>query len=148
MPMRERPANRVALRPVKALPSMVDHPAGPSASRARAFAAPRDRLVLAAWSALFLNGLGFLGSSLLPVPGVLAQMIAQGSLVVAIFLAAAANLRLAIRPHPALVLLSVLAVVSLVVSLHNQFFLGSTYRAFRILGFLVALWLLTPWWGR
>jgi len=104
--------------------------------------------VLAAWSALFLNGLGFLGSSLLPVPGVLAQMIAQGSLVVAIFLAAAANPRLAIRPHPALVLLSVLAVVSLVVSLHNQFFLGSTYRAFRILGFLVALWLLTPWWGR
>jgi O-antigen ligase len=34
------------------------------------------------------------------------------------------------------------------VSIHNEFVLGSTYRALRLLLFLLVLWLLTPWWGR
>ena len=35
------------------------------------------------------------------------------------------------------------------VSIHNEFALGSTFRACRLVGFVLAvLWLLTPWWGR
>jgi hypothetical protein len=39
-------------------------------------------------------------------------------------------------------------VVALMVSIHNEFMLGSTFRASRLLGFIAVLWLLTPWWGR
>jgi hypothetical protein len=46
------------------------------------------------------------------------------------------------------VLLTLLAVVALMVSIHNQFMLGSTFRACRLVGFVAVLWLLTPWWGR
>jgi O-antigen ligase len=34
------------------------------------------------------------------------------------------------------------------VSLHNEFLVGSSYRAVRLVLFVVVLWLLTPWWGR
>jgi hypothetical protein len=34
------------------------------------------------------------------------------------------------------------------VSIHNEFVLGSTFRASRLLGFILVLWLLTRWWGR
>ena len=34
------------------------------------------------------------------------------------------------------------------VSIHNQFFLGSTFRACRLIAYVTVLWLLTPWWGR
>ena len=53
-----------------------------------------------------------------------------------------------IRPNVFLVLLTMLAVVALVVSIHNEFLLGSTFRACRLIGFMAVLWLLTPWWGR
>jgi hypothetical protein len=33
------------------------------------------------------------------------------------------------------------------VSIHNEFLFGSTYRAGRLILFVVVLWLLTPWWG-
>jgi hypothetical protein len=35
-----------------------------------------------------------------------------------------------------------------IVSLHAQFIVGSSYRAVRFFGFVTCLWLLTPWWGR
>jgi hypothetical protein len=38
--------------------------------------------------------------------------------------------------------------MALVVSLHSQFLVGSTYRAVRLAGFVLCIWLLTPWWGR
>jgi len=44
--------------------------------------------------------------------------------------------------------LTMLAVVALMVSIHNQFIFGSTFRACRLVGFIVVLWLLTRWWGR
>ena len=53
-----------------------------------------------------------------------------------------------IRPNLFLVLLTMLAVVALMVSIHNEFMLGSTFRACRLIGFMAVLWLLTPWWGR
>ena len=45
-------------------------------------------------------------------------------------------------------LLTALALSSLVISLHNQFVVGSVYRGVRLMVFVACLWLLTPWWGR
>jgi hypothetical protein len=106
-------------------------------------------LVQAVWAALFMNVLTFGGAStLLPIPASVGKLIAQGSLPLALLLVLIANPRGLLRTNVFMILLSVLAVLGLVVSLHNQFFLGSNYRAVRYLLFVVVLWLLTPWWGR
>ncbi len=107
------------------------------------------RLVLLTWGALFFNVLTPTGDgSLLPIPHGMAQAMAQGSLIVALALALLANRRLVLRPNLFLVLLTVMAVVSFIVSLHSEFVVGSVYRGVRLLGFVTVLWLLTPWWGR
>ena len=107
------------------------------------------RLLLATWGALFFNVLAPSASeTLVPIPRPLAQAMAQGSLVLALVLALALNRRVGLRPNLFLVLLSVLALVSLIVSLHNEFILGSAYRGARLIAFVAVLWLLTPWWGR
>ena len=124
----------------------------PIANRAVANRAGANGLLrspLPVWIALFLNVLAFSGlPSLIPVPGTVGQMVTQGALIVAFMLALLANPRGVIRPNLFLVLLTLLAVLALMVSIHNQFMLGSTYRACRLLGFTAVLWLLTPWWGR
>jgi hypothetical protein len=102
-----------------------------------------------AWMALFLNVLAFSGlPTLVPIPLAVGQMVTQGALIAAFVLALLANPRGLIRPSLFMILLTLLAVVALMVSIHNQFMLGSTYRACRLLGFIAVLWLLTPWWGR
>lgn len=107
------------------------------------------RLLLATWGALFFNVLAPSASeTIVPIPRPLAQMLAQGSLVLALLLALALNRRVGLRPNLFLVLLSVLALVSLIVSMHNEFLIGSAYRAVRLIAFVAVLWLLTPWWGR
>ena len=78
----------------------------------------------------------------------LAQLLTQGSLLVALALALLANRRLLVRPTFFLGLLTVLALASFVVSLGSEFLLGSLYRGMRLLGFVAVLWLLSPWWGR
>ena len=101
------------------------------------------------WAALFLNVLAFAGlPTLIPIPPAIAQMITQGSLILAFLLALMANPHGVIRPNLFLVLLTLMAVVALMVSIHNQFAFGSTYRACRLIGFVTVLWLLTRWWGR
>jgi hypothetical protein len=105
--------------------------------------------LLLAWGALFFNVLApSANPTLVPIPHSVNQLLAQGSLVVALLLALFANPRLVVRPNLFLVLLSMLAVVALAVSIHSEFIVGSTYRAFRLVGFVICLWLLTPWWGR
>jgi len=104
---------------------------------------------LPVWAALFVNVLAFSGlPTLLPIPTTVGQLVTQGSLIMAFLLALLANPRGIIRPNLFLILLSVLAVVALMVSIHNQFFLGSTFRACRLIAYVTVLWLLTPWWGR
>jgi hypothetical protein len=101
------------------------------------------------WVALFLNVLAFSGlPTLLPIPTSVGQLITQGALLAAVVLVLLANPGGVIRPNLFLVLLTILAVVALMVSIHNQFIFGSTFRASRLLGFIAVLWLLTPWWGR
>ena len=106
-------------------------------------------VVLAAWGALVFNVLAFgLRPTLVPIPQLLGQLMTQGSLVLAFVLALAANPRGVVRPNVVLVLLTLLGFVAVLVSIHNDFILGSAYRALRYLGFVAVLWLLTPWWGR
>jgi len=107
------------------------------------------RSPLPAWAALFANVLAFVGlPTLIPIPPTVGQLVTQGALIAAFFLALLANPRGVIRPNLFLVMVTLLAVVALMVSIHNQFMFGSTYRACRLVGFAAVLWLLTPWWGR
>jgi hypothetical protein len=101
-----------------------------------------------AWAALYVNVLTFIGGSLLPIPQPVGQAIAQGMLLVALVLALLANPGMVVRPNIFLTLLMTMAVLALMVSIHNEFLFGSTYRAVRLVVFVVVLWLLTPWWGR
>lgn len=120
-------------------------------------AAPADRAAFAglirspspAWFALFANVLAFSGlPTLVPIPATVGQLITQGALIAAVVLALMANPGGVIRPNLFLVLMTLLAVVALMVSIHNQFVLGSTFRASRLLAFTAVLWLMTRWWGR
>ena len=117
------------------------------AGRARATAVLRSPLPV--WAALFTNVLAFSGlETLIPIPTTIGQMVTQGALILAFLLALLANPQGVIRPSLFMVLLTMLAVVALMVSIHNQFIFGSTFRACRLVGFIVVLWLLTRWWGR
>ncbi len=106
------------------------------------------RQVSLVWAALFLNVLTFAGPSVLPIPAPVGQVVTQGALLVAVGAALVVNSRGLVRVNLFLVLLCMLATVSLMVSVHSEFMLGSTYRACRYLLFLMVLWLLTPWFGR
>lgn len=101
------------------------------------------------WAALFLNVLAFSGlPTAIPIPGSVGQLVTQGSLLAAILFVLLANRAGVIRPNLFLVLLTMLGVVALMVSIHNEFLLGSTFRACRLLAFIAVLWMLTSWWGR
>lgn len=128
--------------------TVVVHPSRTWSTSTRAHRALKGR-VLAVWVALLFNVLAFQpGISLLPIPYRVGQLLTQGTLVLAVLLAMVANPRGALRPNLVLGLLTLLGVVTLMVSIHNIFVLGSTYRACRLVVFLAVLWLLTPWWGR
>jgi hypothetical protein len=124
----------------------------PTANRAAAIGASAKVLLRGprlVWAALFLNVLAFSDlKTVIPIPTTVGQMATQGALIIAFLLALMANPRGIIRPNLFLVLLTVMAVVALMVSIHNEFFLGSTFRACRLIGFTTVLWLLTPWFGR
>ena len=106
-------------------------------------------LVLGAWAALLLNALPFSDvSSLIPIPATLGRMLAQGALPLALVLALAANPRGIVRRSIFLGILSLLAVVTLMVSLHNEFPVGLLPPCVGLVGFVLVLWLLTCWWGR
>ena len=103
---------------------------------------------LLAWAALFLNVMPFQGSSVLLIPHSLGQLLAQGALIAALVLALLANPAMAIRPNVFLAILTTMSVIAFAVSIHNEFVIGATYRAIRLMLFVLVLWMLTPWWGR
>jgi O-antigen ligase len=104
---------------------------------------------MCAWAALFFNVLAFAGGPMLfPLPHTIGQALPQGALLVALAFALLANPRSVIRPTLFLVLMSMMALAAAAVSIHNEFPVGSTYRAGRFIVFLAVIWLLTPWWGR
>lgn len=114
----------------------------------------RWRVVLA-WNLLFLNTLTFYPGTwdgqklVLPIPHRIGEIVTQGALPAALLIVLSLNRRLLIRPNVFLCLLSVLVVGALVSALgHQGTYAGTMYRTVRFAGFVVALWLLTPWWGR
>ena len=131
-------------------PARLARPPGPAGAHPlRTDATQVPRFVLASWLALFVNVLAPGGNpTVIPIPRPLLQVVAQGSLVLAVGFALLANRRLVVRPNLFMMLLTTLALTSLVVSLHNEFIVGSVYRGVRLTAFVACLWLLTPWWGR
>jgi O-antigen/teichoic acid export membrane protein len=100
------------------------------------------------WALLFVNVLSFAPQRLvLPLPHFIGKGIAQASLWVALLLALTINRNIRLKPNSYLVIFTVLAVYSLLISivtLHP----GSAYRGVRLMGFVAVLWLLTPWFAR
>ena len=107
----------------------------------------RTRRVSLIWSLLFFNALIPAQGTFLPIPHRVAQLMTQGALFIALVLALTINPRMRIRPSWFLGLYTLLAITSLMMSV-RLIGLGTAFRSFRLIGFLIVLWLLTPWWGR
>ncbi|MGH3938383.1 MAG: O-antigen ligase domain-containing protein [Pseudonocardiaceae bacterium] len=105
------------------------------------------RSVGVVWALLLINTLGTAGAkTLLPIPRPVIQMITLGALLAAFGLALVLNPRVRVRPSAYLLLLSLLAVVSIASSIWLESGPGSLYRCFRLVLFVVTLWLLSGWW--
>jgi len=97
---------------------------------------------------LFLNALTFYsGISILHIPSIVGKGIAQAALPAALFMALTVNRRLAVRPNVFLCLLCLLILGTLITAVEPETF-GTVYRTVRLAGYIITLWLLTPWWGR
>lgn len=119
-------------------------PLDPVEARARSV----RRRVAAAWFLLFFNTLTYVqANSLFDLPSKVGKGIAQGALPLAILLALSVNPKLKVRPNVFLCIMSLLILDAVLTAaqVHQP---GTTYRTVRLAEYLVALWLLTPWWGR
>ena len=107
----------------------------------------RRRLYIT-YGLLFFNTLTFYpGVSFVHIPSAVGKGLAQAVLPVALLMALSLNRRCVVRPNVLLCLVSLLVVGAVFATLQPQHF-GTVYRTFRFAGFVAALWLLTPWWGR
>lgn len=104
------------------------------------------RRVGISWGLLVLNALTYYGS-VVHVPSAVGKGITQGALPAALLVALTVNRRVIVRPNVFLCLVSLLVVGAVISGLQPQH-LGTLYRTFRLTEFVVALWLLSPWWGR
>ena len=96
-----------------------------------------------------LNVLTFqAGGSILHIPSIVGKAITQGALPLALLVMLSINRRLIIRPNVFLCLVSLLAIEAILTATTAQYLRGTTYRTFRLAEFIVALWLLSPFWGR
>jgi len=108
-----------------------------------------QRRVGIAWGLLVLNVLTFdPGQSFLPIPDAVGKVITQAALPAALFVILTVNRKLIVRPNVFLCLVSLLAIEAIMTSLDADFLRSAGYRTFRLAEFVVALWLLTPYWGR
>ena len=105
------------------------------------------RRVGAAWALLFFNTLTYIPGGILPIPSHIGKALTQGSLPLALLLALTVNSKIRLRPNVFLCLVSLLAIDTIVTVMAGPH-VGEIYRTFRLVGFVAALWLLTPWWGR
>lgn len=101
------------------------------------------------WGLLFLNVMPYSAKSVLvPFPTSVGKAITQGALALATLLAISINRKVLLRPSLFLMVMSVLAVTSAMMSVRGYFGFGSLLRAARLADMVAVLWLLTPWWGR
>lgn len=99
------------------------------------------------WALLYFNTLTYTSGSVLHIPSHVGKGIAQAALPLALLVALTVNPKLRLRPNVFLCLMCLLAVdaVLTAVQVHTP---GTAFRTFRLIEFVAALWLLTPWWGR
>ena len=106
------------------------------------------RRINAAWGLLCLNTMTFVaGYSVLGIPSKVGKGFAQAALPLAILLLLTVNPKLKIRPNVFLCIVCLL-VLDAVITATQVNRLGTDFRTFRFAEFMLALWLLTPWWGR
>lgn len=106
------------------------------------------RRVHLAWGLLYLNTLTYVAIlALLPFPSTIGKALAQVSLPVAVVVLLSLNGQVVVRPNVFMFLMSLLAVDTFITCLWPMQ-LGPIFRTVRLAVYLVALWLLTPWWGR
>ena len=106
------------------------------------------RRVGAVWGLLLFNTMTYApGVAILDLPSKVGKGIAQGSLPVAILLALTVNPKIKVRPNVLLCIEGLLLLDTLLTAIQVHQ-IGTMYRTFRLVEYVVALWLLTPWWGR
>lgn len=126
----------------------------PALIRAEAAALPQSaasvrRRIGWIWGLLFLNVMPYSAkSSVLPLPTSIGKVFTQGALALALVLALSINRKVLVRPNLFLLLMSILAATTVMMSVRGYFSLGSDLRAGRLVLMVIVLWLLTPWWGR
>ncbi|MEU4198309.1 hypothetical protein AB0E69_40880 [Kribbella sp. NPDC026611] len=110
----------------------------------------RRRRVQLVWAMLVLNVLTFFPDSrlILPIPGSLGKLIAQGSLLVGALLILTVNRPARIRPSIYIFLATLLVTEAILSSLRAEFLIGALYRSGRLFLFVAVLWMLSPWWTR
>ena len=137
-----------ALVPTYEAPAAASTPPRPSSGLGSTSGRKTLRRVWVIWALLFFNVLSYAKQpTVIPIPHKIGQVLTQGALVAAFVLALSINPKIRIRPNLFLALYSVLAIVSLAMSI-RLVGIGTDYRAFRLVGFVIVLWMLTPWWGR
>ena len=127
-----------ALRPRPRVASL-----GSAEARARSI----RRRVGVAWALLFFNTLTYSPGGLLNFPSHIGKGLTQGALPLALLVALTANPKVRLRPNVFLCLVCLL-VIDTVITVVAAPHLGEIFRTVRLAGFVAALWLLTPWWGR
>jgi O-Antigen ligase len=106
------------------------------------------RRVYLTWGLLYFNTLTFFPElSLIHLPSSVGKGLAQATLPLALLCALSVNRRVLVRPNVFLCLVSLIALETVLTTLQPQH-VGTIYRTARLIGFVVCLWLLTPWWGR
>lgn len=101
------------------------------------------------WGLLVLNVLSFApGLSVIPIPSSAGKAITQGALTVAVLLALMLNPRLKFRPNVFLLLLTLMALETVLTVFGTPYPRGTGYRTFRFVEFIGVLWLLSPYWSR
>ena len=107
----------------------------------------RRRFIIA-YSLLCFNTLTYFpGYGVVPFPSKVGKGIAQAALPIALLILLTINPKLKFRPNVYLCLLGLLAVDTLITAFASRH-LGALFRTSRLVEFVAALWLLTPWWGR
>ena len=107
----------------------------------------RRRLYFAYGMLVFNTMTFYPGVSFIHVPSAVGKGLSQAALPVALLVIISLNRRGIIRPNVFLCLVSLLVLGAFFATMQPQHF-GTVYRTFRLTGYVAALWLLTPWWGR
>jgi hypothetical protein len=106
------------------------------------------RRIYAAYGLLFFNTLTYTaGMSVLHLQSKEGKGLAQAALPLALLVLLTINPKIKLRPNVFLCIVCLL-VVDVAITATQVHHLGTTFRTVRLIEFLAALWMLTPWWGR